>query len=252
MNKLTIKIRKFFNKYITYFSRKKLIKFFFQLKMDKQLIGQGAEAKIYKATWLGKPVIIKERFPKKYRHPHLDAHLTNSRIKSEARCLARCQLIGVKTPTLYDVDLQNGIIIMEHQQNNISVKEYLLLSLEDCYKDIILNLGNKIGQQILKLHDNHIIHGDLTTSNMLLTVPVETSEICFIDFGLSYIDESSEEKAIDLYVLERAILSTHQNAQFLVDKILETYEINGGSSASSVIKKLNVVRLRGRKKLCFG
>lgn len=60
------------------------------------LLKQGAEAKIYVCTFLGKPTIIKERFKKSYRHPSLDSSLTVQRSKAEVRCMARCRANGKK------------------------------------------------------------------------------------------------------------------------------------------------------------
>jgi TP53 regulating kinase-like protein len=61
---------------------------------DFKLIKQGAEAKLYKGNYLGRPAIVKERFKKRYRHINLDDHLTKERMKSEARAILRCKLAG--------------------------------------------------------------------------------------------------------------------------------------------------------------
>ena len=63
-----------------------------------------------------------------------------------------------------------------------------------------------MGKTINKVHDLGIIHGDLTTSNMIIR---NDKQIVLIDFGLSYYKDSAEDKAVDLYVLERAFKSTH-------------------------------------------
>lgn len=44
------------------------------------LISQGAEARLYTTTFLNRKTIVKERFPKKYRHPQLDQKITQSRV----------------------------------------------------------------------------------------------------------------------------------------------------------------------------
>lgn len=102
------------------------------------------------------------------------------------------------------------------------------------------------------------MHGDLTTSNMLLKTPRDNDEqtlnvVYFIDFGLSFISSSFEDKAVDLYVLERALLSTHsQHAAFLFDNILEGYQIEYKTGYEQVLDRLNQVRLRGRKRSMIG
>lgn len=113
-------------------------------------------------------------------------------------------------------------------------------------------LANKAGKIIGKLHFASIIHGDLTTSNMLLKGGDDGS-IYFIDFGLSSISAQLEDKAVDLYVLERAILSTHsQHAAFIFDEILKGYQLEYKAGFDQVLDRLNQVRLRGRKRSMIG
>ena len=73
----------------------------------------------------------------------------------------------------------------------------------------VKQLGATIGKQLAEMHSLDLIHGDLTTSNMLLR---PNGSLVWIDFGLSYISNLPEDKAVDLYVLERAISSTHPDA----------------------------------------
>jgi len=61
---------------------------------EEKLWKQGAEAKLYRGSFLGKPVVIKERFSKKYRHPDLDTRLTKERMRAECRGIMRCKMIG--------------------------------------------------------------------------------------------------------------------------------------------------------------
>ena len=64
------------------------------LPPDMQLLKQGAEAKVYTCSFLGRPTIVKERFKKGYRHPALDRSLTAQRTKGEVRCMMRCRAHG--------------------------------------------------------------------------------------------------------------------------------------------------------------
>lgn len=200
-------------------------------------------------------MIIKQRFPKQYRHPDLDTHITRERMKAEARALTRCRTHGIKTPVVFDIDFERNEIILENIPHSMTVRNYIYEAAKNNIlmdSELMLSLAEKIGQVLAKLHSNHIIHGDLTTSNMLLVPPYETSDVILIDFGLSSTDERVEDKAVDLYVLERAVLSTHPNTESLVAHALSVYERSGGRAAKDVIKRLDEVRLRGRKKLCFG
>ncbi|KAK7067720.1 TP53 regulating kinase [Halocaridina rubra] len=223
--------------------------------MERVLLTQGAEGRVYDTKWLGRSVLVKERFIKKYRHPDLDAHITRERIKAEARALTRCRTFGIKTPIVYDVDFTTNEIFLEKISNSCTVRNYIYESVSKKLpmdSSVMMHLAERIGRVLNKLHANHIIHGDLTTSNMLLVPPYDSSDIILIDFGLSSVDEHAEDKAVDLYVLERAILSTHPNTEPLVKHLLNSYKVAGSRSAEDIIIRLDEVRLRGRKKLCFG
>jgi len=152
------------------------------------LISQGAEAKIYK-SWLyeeGPPILLKHRFSKQYRHRQLDSTLTKQRLSSEARALVRCLKFGVLVPGVRYVDLEHGILGLEWI-DGMTVRRLLgdidtsdlrmghpLLSTEDGkdgFDQYILSsdtLMEQIGETIAKMHLADIIHGDLTTSNMMV------------------------------------------------------------------------------------
>ena len=76
-------------------------------------MSQGAEAKVWATTFLGKDTIIKQRFSKKYRHPTLDATLTTQRLKAEVRCMVRARKLGVRTPVPYYTEIAAASIYME-------------------------------------------------------------------------------------------------------------------------------------------
>lgn len=65
-----------------------------QLLRGAELLKQGAEGRVYRAEFLGKPAVIKERFPKRYRHPELDEKLTHRRTVQEVRSILRCRRAG--------------------------------------------------------------------------------------------------------------------------------------------------------------
>lgn len=132
--------------------------------------------------------------------------------------------------------------VRDHIASTQSHKEQELERLAEC-----------VGQILAKMHDEDVIHGDLTTSNMLLRCQPEDGEpdLILIDFGLSYISALPEDKGVDLYVLEKAFLSTHPNTEELFEKLLKSYAASSKKS-SAVIKKLDEVRLRGRKRSMVG
>jgi len=224
-------------------------------------------------------VLFKYRFPKKYRHPTLDKSLTRQRMIGEARTLIRCLRGGVNVPGIRLVDVAEGCLGLEFIEG--PTVRYLipsgidapLLSDKDneakadhktvnddmrsraarsgCSKDIsIETLLEKIGMEIAKLHLIDIIHGDLTTSNMLLRA--SNNDLVLIDFGLSYHSTLVEDKAVDLYVLERAFASTHPDSEPLFASILSAYANRAGKDWDQIRRRLDEVRLRGRKRSMVG
>ncbi|KAG1474640.1 hypothetical protein G6F56_000236 [Rhizopus delemar] len=212
------------------------------------LIKQGAEAKVLRLpTFLSLPTgcIAKERFKKTYRHPDLDQQLTTKRVIQEARNLQKCRKAGMDTPTVYFVDTDNSTIYMENIVG-LTIKQRLLDNQKNDYKDVDMDsLAKKMGESLAKMHSLNIIHGDLTTSNVMLRE--ESDSVVIIDFGLSYTSVLQEDKAVDLYVLERAFLSTHPKTETMFAKILEQYSASYKQS-KPVLSKLEDVRLRGRKR----
>jgi len=117
-------------------------------------------------------------------------------------------------------------------------------------------LMTKIGNTVARIHDAGLTHGDLTTSNFLCRNASgaderRVDELVVIDFGLGGMRASPEDKAVDLYVLERALVSTHRDARPLLDTALAEYA-RVSTLASVVLKRLDAVRARGRKRDCFG
>jgi len=149
------------------------------------------------------------------------------------------------------VDHDASRIFMEYIEG-LTVKEYLL-NCNPSDKDAML-LAESVGKVICTMHDSDVIHGDLTTSNMIIRAGGSTGSLpilALIDFGLAYISTVVEDKAVDLYVLERAFLSTHPNSEKMFEAVLRAYR-NESNKSSAVISKLTNVRSRGRKKILLG
>ncbi|KAI9598998.1 TP53-regulating kinase-like protein [Syncephalis fuscata] len=218
---------------------------------EAQLIYQGAEARVYRAPFLGRTAVIKERFSKTYRHPVLDHKLTSRRVIQEARLLQRCRRAGVNAPAVYYVDQQHSTIYMEYI-NASTVRDHLhrLESTDNKGPE----LATIIGQQLAKMHAADVIHGDLTTSNLMVLSNDGQPKIIIIDFGLSYTSGLVEDKAVDLYVLERAFISTHPNSKlWQFQSVLNAYKTaSQRTNGQQVLHKLDEVRLRGRKRSMIG
>lgn len=218
------------------------------------VLKQGAEARIYETDFFGRSALIKRRFSKKYRHANLDDILCKERTRAEVRALIRCSLAGIQTPSLYFVDISTSSIWLEYEKDSVTVKNFIndiVLKNDDDSTKKMKALAEKIGKTLAKLHSNNIIHGDLTTSNMLLYPPYEKSNIVLIDFGLSYVESCPEDKGVDLYVLEKAFISTHPILKWVLDLLISIY-MKEGTNTSDVLKKLKEIRLRGRKRTMVG
>eukprot|EP01117_Protostelium_nocturnum_P015860 TRINITY_DN6187_c0_g1_i3.p1 TRINITY_DN6187_c0_g1~~TRINITY_DN6187_c0_g1_i3.p1 ORF type:complete len:113 (-),score=45.05 TRINITY_DN6187_c0_g1_i3:177-515(-) len=112
-------------------------------------------------------------------------------------------------------------------------------------------MSDKVGELLSILHNTAgMIHGDLTTSNII--IQEGTGKLVLIDFGLGSVSSLAEDKAVDLYVLERAFISTHPNTEHLFQRILDSYKNTSKKAGEVVLKKLDEVQQRGRKKLAFG
>lgn len=227
-----------------------------------ELIAQGAEALLYKTVLLRPdlPCALKIRPSKAWRHPKLDRQLTRQRILAEARVLVKCLQKDVRVPAVLALDWEAGWIGLEWI-DGISVKQAIRErdkstseGPEDGLHALLLNIGRAVG----KLHGAGIIHGDLTTSNMMLQMPSSlpaesrlSTPIVLIDFGLATQSVQEEDRAVDLYVLERAFGSTHPKEEGLFGQVLVGYA-QAFKGAKATLRRLEDVRMRGRKKSMIG
>ena len=201
----------------------------------KQIIQRGAEAILY----LQNNKLIKERIKKGYRLKEIDEKLRKSRTRREVKLIEKA---NVPKPRIYDFSDKNMKIEMEF------IKGELL-------RNILDELGNKkrleickqIGRQIADLHNSDIIHGDLTTSNMLLW----KEKIYFIDFGLGFFSAKVEDKAVDLHLLKQALESKHyQHFEESFKAVLEGYK-EKSLNFKAVMDRFEKVESRGRYKRKF-
>lgn len=214
-----------------------------------KLFKQGAEGRIFESIFMGRRAIVKERFSKKYRHPILDSKLTIKRLYGEARSMTKARRLGVATPTLFALDSELHTLTFEYIDGP-SVKEVLLQAgsipgYGEQIEDIAVQIGRAVGQ----LHDGGLVHGDLTTSNMI--IHGDSKQLILIDFGLSFTSTLPEDKAVDLYVLERALLSMHSSSGNVMERVLASYR-KSSKQWSATLNKLAQVRLRGRKRTMVG
>lgn len=182
-------------------------------------------------------VVEKRRVKKRYRIKNIDDRLISSRTKGEAKLISESRKQGVSVPIIFDVDLQQGIIIMEYIKGK-RIKD-IFNGLDKKERESICRL---IGENIAWLHNGNIIHGDITTSNMILF----NDRIYFIDFGLGEINNEIEAKGVDLHVLMEAIESTHSKYADYFKFVLEGYKKELIEDANLVINKIEEIVKRGR------
>jgi len=202
-----------------------------------KLIKQGAEAKLFLTKLDDQDVIIKDRIKKNYRIQQIDEKIRKSRTSQESNLLFEAKRVDVPTPTVFEIDKKRHKIVMEYIDGE-RIKELLNKSDEKTIKKLCLEIGTSIG----KLHSSGIIHGDLTTSNMIL----EKRRIYFIDFGLGFFSRKMEDQGTDLMLLQEALKSTHfQIMDICWDKVIQGYK-NTYPKAEEVLKKVEEIEKRAR------
>ena len=204
------------------------------------LIKKGAEASLYLEMWQNRKVIMKRRHPKKYRTSELDMMIRSQRTMHEPNIIHKAKRAGVPTPTIFRVDVAEANIVMEFVEGK-QVKEVLdTISTKERMRLSVL-----MGRMIGRLHKRGIIHGDLTTSNMILT---PYGKIVFVDFGLSERSMELEPKGVDLHLMKRALQSTHyKHAKECFKAVMKGYaEAVGQEEAKKVAVKIREIEKRGR------
>jgi N6-L-threonylcarbamoyladenine synthase/protein kinase Bud32 len=169
----------------------------------------------------------KSRFSKRYRNPSLDRKLITERTRAEARLISSARRAGVPTPVIRDVT--QDTLVMELIEGTV-----LTGSLSAAHM-------NEAGRVIGKLHDAGIVHGDLTTSNMIL----KNGRCVLIDFGLSQVTSEIEQRGVDIHVLIQTLRSTTPDSDMLIAAFSEGYS-QAFPGAQDVLAREREIELRGR------
>lgn len=210
------------------------------------LLKKGAEANLYIESFArvlprvgeGK-VVVKHRIPKRYRISEIDKQLRESRTALESKLFADAKRAGVPTPLIYEVDRVGMRIVMEYVEG-----QQVKLVLDRLGPDARRKLCELIGRQVARLHRACITHGDLTTSNMILT---REGKVYFVDFGLGEYNPSLEARGVDLHLLRRALQSIHfRITDEAYRAVLAGYKREFGEGAEDVIERVEEIEHRGR------
>ncbi len=183
------------------------------------LIKRGAEAELRRTEFLGRPAVDKVRVP-----------------KSEARLMAEARAAGVPVPVIYDIDLGGAKIVMEYVPGP-TLKEVL-----DRRGSAGLEVAREMGRVIGRLHRAGIVHGDLTTSNMLW----RDGRIVMIDFSLGGKDRGREARGVDLHLLREGLVSAHARATAYYREVVRGYREVMGAEADGVVATVKEIESRGR------
>ncbi len=204
------------------------------------LFKKGAEASLFLADWNGRKVVIKARLPKRYRPAELDAKIRSYRTAHEPQLMHKAKKAGVPTPTIFLVDMKNASITMEFVEGK-QVKQVLPHASPKERQELCVKIGTLIG----KLHKHGVIHGDLTTSNMILN---GEGKIFLVDFGLGEKNAEIEARGVDLHLMKRALQSTHyETAAECFKHVQKGYAaILGREDAEKVFEKIREIERRGR------
>ncbi|MDD4352859.1 MAG: bifunctional N(6)-L-threonylcarbamoyladenine synthase/serine/threonine protein kinase [Candidatus Nanoarchaeia archaeon] len=191
------------------------------------IISMGAEAIIRK---INDEELIKDRIKKNYRLEEIDDKLRISRTKIEFSILKKVIQKKILVPKVWD--LEKFSFKMQYLKGEL-IRDYL----HNCINK--KKLFKIIGKQINLMHENNIVHGDLTTSNMILV----KDDVYFIDFSLGGLSGKLEDKAVDLHLIKQALIAKHNDCwKECFDEILSQYK------NKEVLNKLKSVEKRGRKK----
>jgi Kae1-associated kinase Bud32 len=202
-----------------------------------KMIKQGAEAKLFLDKQDNQKVIIKDRVKKEYRIKQIDEKVRRLRTTQEYNLLSEARRANVHTPRIFDVDKENYKIIMEYV-DGIRIKELF----NELDKKKIEQISFGVGKLIGKLHSAGIIHGDLTTSNMILW----NENIYFIDFGLGFFSKKIEDQGTDLRLLYEALKSTHfKIIDICWKRVIEGYKTEY-TKADQVLEKIEEIKKRAR------
>jgi TP53 regulating kinase-like protein len=207
---------------------------------EKSLLKKGAEASLYLAKWHGRKVVIKVRIPKKYRPAALDEQIRTYRTVHEPQLMHDAKAAGVPTPLIYMVNVPEASITMEYVEGQ-QIKQLLNKAPQGRRHELCVAIGELIG----KLHRQGLIHGDLTTSNMILN---PEDKIYFVDFGLGEKNVEVEAQGVDLHLMKRALQSTHyQFWEECFKNVMCGYSsVLGVETAEKVYEKIREIERRGR------
>lgn len=201
---------------------------------------KGAEADLFLADWHGRRVVLKRRLPKKYRVAALDVRVRGYRTVHEPLLMNLARRAGVPTPVVFLVDRGMATIVMEFVEGR-QLKQVLGVVSGVERRRLCFRVGMLVGL----LHGSGLVHGDLTTSNMIVG---SDGRVVFVDFGLGERSAEVEARGVDVHLMRRAFESVHfRFADECFDSVMDGYaKVLGGEAAKEVLVKVGEIERRGR------
>ena len=200
-----------------------------------KILKKGAEADVYISSWNGKKSVLKIRKEKKYRNSSLDTRIRKQRTNREAQIISYVKSFGISTPLIYFVNYKNFSIYMQYVKGKL---------IRDMDEKSIPKTCLQIGMIAGTLHQNGIMHGDLTTSNFILT----SKHLFVIDFGLANRTEKPDDHAVDLRLFKEILNSAHAN---VMEKSWKNFIFGykksvGPKYCKKILELVSVIESRGR------
>lgn len=211
-----------------------------------ELLKQGAEAKLFLTEYMGRKAVVKVREPKTYRAQELDNKILKERLHTECSLLSRAKKAGVRTPLIWKIEPARFSITTEFIQGR-TIKQELLREPKNANA-----LCELAGENIARLHSADLIHGDLTTGNIIVKSGKTNAsgggpetKLVFLDFGLGQVSGRPEDKAVDLLAFKKTFLATHFNLAEKWKTVEESY-VHNYAKGNEVLRQMQKVEARAR------
>lgn len=204
-----------------------------------RLLYRGAEADVLLGDWQGLQAVFKVRTPLAYRLPALDDAIRRQRTSREAEMVHHARRAGVATPFLYSIDLPAATLVMEYVPGE-RLRDLVSSMTDEVLKETFF----RFGEDVARLHASGLMHGDLTTANVV----IRGRGLVFLDFGLSYRTSRLEDHAVDLRLIKETLVGAHPGtSKGALDALFQGYAARaGGSRAKAVQSQLRNIERRGR------
>lgn len=204
-----------------------------------ETLALGAESVIFRVSRWGRQLVLKWRQTKPYLLKEIDSQLNKTRTSRECKMLTVARSLGVPTPTVYSVDLLNHTILMDYIEG-IQFKQLA----NTLSSNRLTEICHQFGHLIAVLHRGDMVHGDPTTSNLIVD---SKSKLWIVDFGLSEMNATTEMKGVDLHLIRRALETTHWDLEeTMLEATLDGYLDTLGDDANDAISRMSEIRERGR------